>query len=79
MVTTPVKEKAITRSVGTQKRMHPASHSALNPYGPNQTQTAVGDLIMSYAYNLEGKLTSLCYPTDIRPHRCTIIFQCLKP
>ena len=35
-----------------------------NPYGTNQTQTAVGDLNMSYAYNAEGKLASVVYPTD---------------
>jgi RHS repeat-associated protein len=34
------------------------------PNGQNHTQTAVGDLNMAYAYNYEGKLTSVTYPTD---------------
>jgi len=35
-----------------------------NPYGTNQTQTAVGDLNMAYTYNAEGKLKAVVYPTD---------------
>jgi RHS repeat-associated protein len=40
----------------------------VNPYTDashhQQTQTAVGDLNMSYTYNAEGKLTNVTYPLD---------------
>jgi len=39
-----------------------------NPYTQNSqqyTQTAVGDLNMAYAYNQEGRPTTVTYPTDV--------------
>jgi RHS repeat-associated protein len=39
----------------------------VQPYGNGlpHTQTAVGDLNMTYSYNYEGKLISVTYPTDV--------------
>jgi RHS repeat-associated protein len=38
----------------------------VQPYlnGLNHTQTAVGDLNLAYAYNYEGQMTRVTYPTD---------------
>ena len=35
-----------------------------NPMTPGRTQTATGDLNMSYVHDNEGKVTAVTYPTD---------------
>jgi len=38
------------------------------------TQTAVGNLNVAYAYNSEGKLTNVTYPTDINNNAPTFAY-----
>jgi RHS repeat-associated protein len=47
------------------KRLRVTKTNPYTQFGQQQTQTAVGDLNLAYAYNNEGKPTTVTYPTDV--------------
>jgi RHS repeat-associated protein len=47
------------------KRLRVTKTNTYLQFGMQHTQTAVGDLNLAYAYNNEGKPTSVTYPTDV--------------
>jgi hypothetical protein len=48
----------------TGKRLRVTKNAPYYSNGQYDTQTAVGDLLLAYGYNSEGKGTGITYPTD---------------